>query len=144
MSPTLNPVSSQPPDIVLINKYAAKPEVSSLQIGDVVTLISPIDPNRIITKRILALGGDIVSVGNRLSTRHSSSRGASLEEHEGKDEEEAEHKDKIRIPPFHMWLEGDATALEYRSDGKLEIPSNLKSRDSREFGPVSEREEKRS
>lgn len=135
MSPTLNPDSTIC-DIVLVNTYVAKPDVLQFQIGDVVTLTSPIDPNLIITKRILALGGDIVSVGNHLPTRSLSSKGG-YEEDGDNDTEQVEERLKIRIPPYHVWLEGDATATEYRGDGKVQIPSNKKSRDSRDYGPVS-------
>lgn len=128
MSPTLNPEPSKNKDIVLINKWAAKPELSSFKIGDVVIMISPIDPNRIITKRILALGGDIVS----RSFASPSSIADNVEK-----EEEIEQREKIRVPPFHVWVEGDATAMEHQSHSSLDIPSNKKSRDSREFASVS-------
>ncbi|WFD40977.1 uncharacterized protein MJAP1_003968 [Malassezia japonica] len=67
MSPTFNPAdtleslypSSLPTsDIVLLNRLVTA--TRRYKKGDIVTLYSPSDPNLMITKRILALGGDTV------------------------------------------------------------------------------------
>jgi signal peptidase I len=146
MSPSLNPDATQSCDIVLTNKLVTQDFSSTskrgffsmnplrpLQIGDVVIMISPLDPTLIITKRILALGGDIVS--------RSSPAAATSTEGQASDDanEQMRRKELIRIAPAHVWVEGDANTTEYRRDNdKLQIPSDKKSRDSREFGPVSD------
>ena len=67
MSPTFNPVSDEqrarpgpppPSDIVLLNKLVST--TRQYKKGDIVTLYSPQEPTKLITKRILALGGDTV------------------------------------------------------------------------------------
>ena len=116
MTPTLNPDPSRP-DLILVNKFAAA--TYKLRIGDVITLLSPNDVNLLLTKRILALPGDIISV--RVKEKGTSS----------------EERVRMRMPPNHIWVEGDASAGEYSDDGQVQVPSNRKSRDSRDFGPVS-------
>lgn len=78
---------------------------------------SPTDPNMLLTKRILALGGDTVRV-------HAPGSGRSI----GQDT-----WTRVRIPPGHAWVEGDASAIAPSIAGA----TGAKSRDSREFGPVS-------
>jgi signal peptidase I len=138
MSPSMAPKANQK-DIVLLNKYAASTEnvfkgkgisaylyphhrdthKQNLQIGDVIFFISPLDPRQRCTKRILAMPGDIVSTTTAGSSTLPPKEGA-----------------MIRIPPGHIWVEGDASAAEYKSD-RTDVPSNRKSRDSRTYGPVS-------
>lgn len=122
MAPTLNP-TGQGRDVVLLNRYIVK--ANMLQIGDVVTLISPNDPNSHLTKRILAMSGDIVTINSTSSGTSSA-------------------KMRIRIPPNHVWLEGDASVLDKRMDQNYSSRAiRPKSRDSREFGPVSTFERRR-
>lgn len=117
MSPTLNPVIGDK-DLVLLNKYASYQ--FWYNIGDVVMLISPNDPNLIICKRILALPGDIVSVDDpgQLDSRQK-----------GK-------KIRIRIPPSHVWVEGDKSVLDAQASHAGHTFIRPSSRDSRDFGPV--------
>jgi signal peptidase I len=143
MSPSMAPDINRK-DIVLLNKYAAStenifkgkglfailfPEHSpvhrqDLHIGDVIFFISPLDPRQRCTKRILAMPGDIVSTASAAGSTS------------------ATPSTVIRIPPGHIWVEGDASASEYKEEDdqgrRIEVPSNRKSRDSRTYGPVSE------
>jgi mitochondrial inner membrane protease subunit 1 len=63
----------------------------SLTRGDLVTLVSPLDPSRIICKRILGLAGDVVCVDPTGLKAPSS-----------------EH---VLVPKGHMWLVGDNAAV---------------------------------
>ncbi|KAI8084947.1 mitochondrial inner membrane protease subunit 2 [Halteromyces radiatus] len=80
MQPTFNPDTNMlQRDIVLLNKWAATDHEFSR--GEIVTLISPTEPKRIITKRIIALQGDTVK---------------------------PLRSDKlVRVPRGHCWVEGD-------------------------------------
>lgn len=140
MSPAINPMSQHFNDVVILNRYAAStrhyfwnvriPKKQDLKIGDIVVMYSPLDPRLKITKRILALPGDIVF--KKRSDQFDSTTKSSNEE---------ENTLRMRIPPGHMWVEGDASANEYIEDDTsskmINVPSNIKSRDSRQFGPVS-------
>lgn len=143
MSPTLNATGTGS-DIILLNRYAML--TSHLQIGDVVLLKSPNDPNMLLTKRILAMPGDIVSVhvpeDERASSSSSGSRATwwpssrSVSSSNGK-----APVARIRIPPYHIWVEGDASAYDMEVSRSLAGQSNRngahpRSRDSRHFGPV--------
>ncbi|WFD34967.1 hypothetical protein MCUN1_001813 [Malassezia cuniculi] len=154
MSPTFNPVGDdehraptriQDCDIVLLNRIA--PVARTFKVGDVVTLYSPSDPNVLITKRILALGGDTV----QLWVPHSDNCEPEPHDHNGPHVQSLAYTDiylqalgamakrksarsrgewlTIEIPPNYAWVEGDASAAAGNR------PEN-KSRDSREFGPV--------
>ncbi|KAJ9478065.1 Mitochondrial inner membrane protease subunit 2 [Pseudozyma hubeiensis] len=127
MSPTFNgppSLTSTTSDVVLLNR-TIKVSLDKLKAGDIVTLISPLDPRLLLTKRIIALAGDTVRV-----YAPGMNGGA------GK-------WTRIKIPPGHVWVEGDAAvdivpgSLERTVNGKS-VPRVVrnKSRDSREFGPV--------
>ncbi|PWN47231.1 LexA/Signal peptidase, partial [Violaceomyces palustris] len=118
MSPTFNgpyqeaSMANSRSDLVLLNRWAAG--THSYRVGDIVTLISPMDPNLLLTKRILALPGDVVRFWKQGSWT------------------------RIKIPPGHAWLEGDASVFVKSNNldpRTAPIPLG-KSRDSREFGPV--------
>jgi len=68
-----------------IISYRLRP--NSLERGDLVTLVSPLDPSRIICKRVLGLPGDIVCVD-------PTGRKAPSTEH-------------VVVPRGHVWLIGD-------------------------------------
>ena len=111
MSPTLNPTpspptppptpSSQTPlavgplyassvsDVVIVNAFAAKH--GRIARGDVVTLVSPDNPDVLLVKRVVALPGDVVA------TR-------------------AYHLQYVRIPNGHCWLEGDNPGASHDSN----------------------------
>ncbi|PWN38446.1 LexA/Signal peptidase, partial [Meira miltonrushii] len=123
MSPTLNPIPGDK-DLVILNKYVSSQfwykTGDDYKIGDVVMLISPNDPNLIICKRILALPGDIVSVDDP-GQLDSSRKGKKI---------------RIRIPPSHVWVEGDKSVLDAQASDAGHNLIRPSSRDSREFGPV--------
>lgn len=81
MQPVLNPDRSQT-DYVFLNRWAAR----SLDIkrGEIISLISPKDPDQIIIKRVVGIQGDIIAtLGYR--------------------------REVVRIPDGHCWVEGDHT-----------------------------------
>ncbi|XP_039618073.1 mitochondrial inner membrane protease subunit 2 [Polypterus senegalus] len=80
MRPSLNPEGRQASDIVLLNRWSVRNY--QVQRGDVVSLISPKDPQQKIIKRVIALEGDIVKTRG-YKNRH------------------------VKIPGGHFWIEGD-------------------------------------
>uniref|UniRef100_A0A2K5Q8B7 Mitochondrial inner membrane protease subunit n=1 Tax=Cebus imitator TaxID=2715852 RepID=A0A2K5Q8B7_CEBIM len=58
MQPSLNPGGSQSSDVVLLNHW----KVRNFEVhrGDIVSLVSPKNPEQKIIKRVIALEGDIV------------------------------------------------------------------------------------
>ncbi|XP_065794990.1 mitochondrial inner membrane protease subunit 2 isoform X1 [Muntiacus reevesi] len=80
MQPSLNPGGSQSSDVVLLNHW--KVRNFEVQRGDVVSLVSPKNPEQKIIKRVIALEGDIVkTIG---------------------------HKNRyVKVPRGHIWVEGD-------------------------------------
>ncbi|XP_057360655.1 mitochondrial inner membrane protease subunit 2 isoform X6 [Manis pentadactyla] len=58
MQPSLNPGGSQTSDVVLLNHW--KVRNFEVQRGDIVSLVSPKNPEQKIIKRVIALEGDIV------------------------------------------------------------------------------------
>ncbi|CDW98118.1 hypothetical protein [Sporisorium scitamineum] len=130
MSPTFNgpyaeaSAANARSDVVLLNR-TVKYKYDELRPGDIVTLISPLDPRLLLTKRIIALPGDTV----RVWVPNTTGGGGRWT--------------RIKVPPGHVWIEGDAAvdivpgSLE-RAANSTHISSSLrnKSRDSREFGPV--------
>lgn len=111
-----------------------------------VTLYSPSDPNVLITKRIIALGGDSVKVWVPYSENREShlntdraprvqplaysdiyQRGVRAVSNSNSSRSNGEWI-TIEIPQNYAWVEGDASAAKGRTEHK--------SRDSREFGPV--------
>ncbi|XP_064343501.1 mitochondrial inner membrane protease subunit 2 isoform X1 [Camelus dromedarius] len=58
MQPSLNPGGSQSSDVVLLNHW--KVRNFEVQRGDIVSLVSPKNPEQKIIKRVIALEGDIV------------------------------------------------------------------------------------
>ncbi|SAM81092.1 related to inner mitochondrial membrane peptidase 2 [Ustilago bromivora] len=132
MSPTFNgpyttaSASNSPSDVVLLNRTLTYNH-NELRPGDIVTLISPLDPKLLLTKRIIALPEDTVRVWVP-STGGNGEKWA-----------------RIEIPPGHVWVEGDAPvdivpgSLERIANhpaSSYSAPLRNKSRDSREFGPV--------
>ncbi|KZT53312.1 LexA/Signal peptidase [Calocera cornea HHB12733] len=83
MQPTFNPDPGFGKDIVLGNRYVGRTEPTQLRRGDVVTLRDPTIPDLLITKRILALEGDVVRTLPPYPDTY------------------------VTIPPFHAWVEGD-------------------------------------
>lgn len=138
MSPTFNgphsiaSASSARSDVVLLNR-TIKVQLDQLKAGDIVTLISPLDPRLLLTKRVIALPGDTVRVWVPAGKAGGQNVGG----------RRVGRWARIKIPPGHVWVEGDAAvdivpgSLE-RVVNSTFTPESLrnKSRDSREFGPV--------
>ncbi|XP_070611621.1 mitochondrial inner membrane protease subunit 2 isoform X4 [Erythrolamprus reginae] len=58
MQPSLNPVEQQVSDIVLLNHWTI--QNYKVERGDIVSLVSPRNPEQKIVKRVIALEGDII------------------------------------------------------------------------------------
>lgn len=98
MRPALNPDTSLGwRDLVFLLKYGQK-SPGVLKVGDVVMLHSPSDPEKLIVKRVIGTGGDEILTRGKYP------------------------KETCRIPPNHLWVEGDNVS---------------QSIDSNTFGPVS-------
>ncbi|XP_038215352.1 mitochondrial inner membrane protease subunit 2 [Zerene cesonia] len=81
MQPVLNPESTNT-DYVFLSRWSVKD--FNIQRGDIISLVSPKDPNQKIIKRVVALEGDIVST---LGYKNQ----------------------YVRVPEGHCWVEGDHT-----------------------------------
>lgn len=81
MQPVLNPESKNT-DYVFLSRWA----VSDYEVkrGDIISLVSPKDPNQKIIKRVIALAGDVV---NTLGYQNQ----------------------YVKVPEGHCWVEGDHT-----------------------------------
>lgn len=83
MKPALNPDESLGwRDMLFLWKFRQRVP-GKLQVGDVVVLRSPEDPNKILVKRILGIGGDEIKTRGQYP------------------------KQICKIPPNHLWVEGD-------------------------------------
>lgn len=86
MAPALNPgTRTAARDVVLVQKYRLK-EPDALGRGDVILFRSPLDPERILTKRIVALQGECVLPKSPPYP-----------------------KSQVTVPRNHFWVEGDNT-----------------------------------
>jgi mitochondrial inner membrane protease subunit 1 len=74
-------------DVVVEDCLSLRLDPKNLARGDIITLKSPMDPNRIVCKRILGLPGDVVCVD-------PTGRCAPSTEH-------------VKIPQGHIWIMGD-------------------------------------
>ncbi|KAM6437990.1 mitochondrial inner membrane protease subunit 2 isoform 1-T2 [Liasis olivaceus] len=80
MQPSLNPVEQHASDIVLLNHWSIRNY--EVRRGDIVSLVSPRNPEQKIIKRVIALEGDIIkTIGYK--------------------------KKYVKIPHGHIWVEGD-------------------------------------
>lgn len=81
MQPVLNPEALNT-DYVFLSRWAVRDY--KVQRGDVISIVSPKDPNQKIIKRVVALPGDVVStLGYK--------------------------RQFVKIPEGHCWVEGDHT-----------------------------------
>lgn len=84
MQPALNPDTRESSDYVFLSRWAV--HNYSVERGDIVSLISPRDPDQKIIKRVVAFQGDVVAtLGYK--------------------------KPFVRIPDGHCWVEGDHTGI---------------------------------
>jgi signal peptidase I len=67
------------------------PDKKPIEVGEVVVVKSPLNPDHFLVKRVIALEGDVVP--NKLGKRLPNSY-----DYDG---------NSIRVPPHAMWLEGD-------------------------------------
>ncbi|CAG2061873.1 unnamed protein product [Timema podura] len=81
MQPSLNPNSSIT-DYVLLNRWCIRS--FDISRGDIISLVSPKDPDQTIIKRVVGVEGDIIST---ISYK----------------------RPFIRVPEGHIWVEGDHT-----------------------------------
>ncbi|XP_029472824.1 mitochondrial inner membrane protease subunit 2 isoform X2 [Rhinatrema bivittatum] len=80
MQPSLNPVGTLGSDIVLLNRWNVRN--FQVQRGDIVSLVSPKNPEQKIIKRVIALEGDVIKTMG--------------------------YKNRyVKIPGGHVWVEGD-------------------------------------
>jgi len=85
--PSMLPTMEAEGELVLENRFVGRFYPERLARGDLVTFVSPLDPQRIVCKRILGLPGDIVCVDPTGDIVPSS-----------------EH---VIIPKGHLWFGGD-------------------------------------
>lgn len=96
MQPALNPDGSSATDYVFLSRWAVRN--MDVERGDVISLISPKDPNQKIIKRVVGLQGDVIStLGYKLQY--------------------------VRVPEGHCWVEGDHTgnSLDSNSFGPVSL-----------------------
>lgn len=78
-------------EIVVEDRLTYRLNPGSVARGDLITLRSPIDPSRIICKRVLGLPGDIICVDPT--------------------GEKAPSTEHVVIPKGHIWISGDNAAF---------------------------------
>ncbi|KAL3131778.1 hypothetical protein ABBQ38_007495 [Trebouxia sp. C0009 RCD-2024] len=90
MQPTLNPLGSTSIDLVLVDKLSIR--LFKYSRGDVVLLRSPVCPDAVLIKRLVALEGDWLTLPDCV--------------------------DIAKIPQGHCWVEGDNPELSEDSRNK--------------------------
>ncbi|KDQ63826.1 hypothetical protein JAAARDRAFT_54014 [Jaapia argillacea MUCL 33604] len=88
--PSMIPTMSQTGELVIENNLTHRLRPNSLARGDLVTLVSPLDPQRLICKRLMGLPGDIICVDPT-----------------GQQAPSSEH---VVVPKGHVWIMGDNAA----------------------------------
>lgn len=84
MTPTFNPgTTTTSKDIVLVQKYNIKTKESNISRGDIIMFRLPLDPEKLLTKRVVGINGDVI-----LPTSNYP-------------------KLEVKIPRNHYWVEGD-------------------------------------
>ncbi|KAG7663744.1 uncharacterized protein J8A68_002753 [[Candida] subhashii] len=84
MTPTFNPgTETTTNDIVIVQKFNLK-KPSSLDRGDIIMFRSPSNPEKLLTKRVIGLQGDLI-----------------------RPKSPPYPKPEVRIPRNHLWVEGD-------------------------------------
>lgn len=113
-------------DSSLTNSFLSTSDAFFFAILMLSPIRSPLHPAQLLTKRIIALPGDVIRVPTPNSTSTSATSTG------------RQNFTRIKIPPGHAWVEGDSSLAERTVVGKSARSEADKSRDSREFGPVSE------
>lgn len=85
-------------DRVLLNKWSVR-DKRNLRVGDVVILISPRDPTKVMIKRITAMPGDVIYIVETGETKV--------------------------IEEGHCWVEGDNQQCSYDSNNFGQVPLGL-------------------
>jgi signal peptidase I len=106
LGPSMDP-ALQHGDVMLSERITPRRPCSFCR-GDVVCVVDPHDPHRVVVKRIVGLPGEKVKMSGASSHKDFSARTPFMPESQ-------------EVPEGHVWLEGDNVAM---------------SRDSREYGPV--------
>ncbi|CAG7833711.1 unnamed protein product, partial [Allacma fusca] len=98
MQPVLNPRHNSSDYVFLNNWPVTSNSFDKISRGDIVSLISPKDPQQRLIKRVIGLGGDIVETHGYESSY-------------------------VRIPEGHCWVEGDhrGNSLDSNSFGPIAV-----------------------
>lgn len=84
MTPTFNPgTATISKDVVLVQKYNIKTKENNISRGDVIMFRLPLDPEKLLTKRVVGINGDVILPSSDYP------------------------KLEVRIPRNHYWVEGD-------------------------------------
>ncbi|XP_028286505.1 mitochondrial inner membrane protease subunit 2 isoform X1 [Parambassis ranga] len=105
MQPFLNPEGGSECDVVLLNRWSVRNY--QVQRGDIVSVVSPRNPQQKIIKRVIGLEGDFIrTLGYK--NRY------------------------VRIPDGHFWIEGDhhGHSLDSNSFGPVSDEAAWRSRDT--------------
>uniref|UniRef100_A0A3B3SGP3 Mitochondrial inner membrane protease subunit n=1 Tax=Paramormyrops kingsleyae TaxID=1676925 RepID=A0A3B3SGP3_9TELE len=96
MQPSLNPEGQTTSDVVLLSRWSVRDY--QVQRGDIVSLLSPKNPQQKIIKRVIGLEGDLVK------TRGYKNR-------------------YVKVPDGHFWIEGDhhGHSLDSNSFGPVSL-----------------------
>ncbi|XP_053575824.1 mitochondrial inner membrane protease subunit 2 [Bombina bombina] len=89
MQPSLNPHGRNGSDVVVLNRWSVRNY--EVHRGDIVSLMSPKNPEQKIIKRVIALEGDIIkTIGHK--------------------------KRFVKVPSGHIWVEGDNRGHSFDSN----------------------------
>jgi len=99
------PTISAEGELVLSNKLTCRLFPERLSRGDIVAFVSPLDPQRVVCKRILGLPGDTICVDPT--------------------GEEAPSTEHVIIPVGHYWMGGDNAAWSRDSRDYGPVPAAL-------------------
>ena len=99
------PTISAEGELVLDNKFVCRVFPERLSRGDIVTFVSPLDPQRVVCKRILGLPGDTICVDPT--------------------GEKAPSTEHVIVPAGHFWVGGDNAAWSRDSRDYGPVPMAL-------------------
>ncbi|KAL4267607.1 Mitochondrial Inner Membrane Protease Subunit 1 [Pleurotus pulmonarius] len=88
---SMMPTLADSGEIVVEDRWSIRWNPTGIARGDLITLYSPLDPSRIICKRVIGLPGDVVCVDPT-----------------GQKAPSTEH---VVIPKGHLWISGDNAAM---------------------------------